>query len=191
MTLNELDEAGVDIWLLGHTHKRFPEKDGTSKPKYFMPSTPCPDGFDCEHEGFAWIIEIDEKKNLKYRSVQTGKYRFLHFPFEVYSEENLEYVKKELNNIAQKNFLLKLNISGRISIQQKQDLINFINEIRNKIGYLEENISELEVNIDDEFIKENFEEDSLPYKLLKELSEQKESLATQLAYNLIGEAKEK
>ncbi len=66
MTKAELHQAGLDIWLMGHTHIQYPEKPDT-RDKVFYPATPEPDGFDCSHEGKALILELDEDKSIKTR----------------------------------------------------------------------------------------------------------------------------
>ncbi|MFW5995561.1 MAG: metallophosphoesterase family protein, partial [Spirochaetia bacterium] len=54
MRREELREAGVDVWLLGHSHVSWPESLSDS-PRILNPGTPEPDGFDCTHPGHAFI----------------------------------------------------------------------------------------------------------------------------------------
>jgi len=77
MTPVGLLNSEMDLWLLGHTHLPSPAQPGKFD-KIFYPGTPEPDGFDCDHEGRAWIIEIQDDKSIVPTSLTTGKYRFAH-----------------------------------------------------------------------------------------------------------------
>ena len=77
MKESELMTCGIDIWLMGHTHRAYPENPGP-KNKIFYPGTAEPDGFDCDHRGNALIIQLDNEKNILATPIETGTYRFLH-----------------------------------------------------------------------------------------------------------------
>jgi exonuclease SbcD len=64
MTLQELENLPLDVWLLGHTHVAYPANESTKDWKVFNPGTPEPDGLDCRHHGHAWIINLDEQKRI-------------------------------------------------------------------------------------------------------------------------------
>jgi DNA repair protein SbcD/Mre11 len=76
MTMNELKNSGVDIWLIGHTHITYPDKPG-SRDIIFNPGTPEPDGFDCRHEGRAFLHTIDAQKKITTDVISTGSCRFI------------------------------------------------------------------------------------------------------------------
>lgn len=57
MTRAELGAAGVDLWLTGHSHITWPAVPD-ARSTVLNPGTPEPDGFDCDHEGRAFLIEL-------------------------------------------------------------------------------------------------------------------------------------
>jgi len=64
MTRKELESTGLDLWLLGHTHLPWPENPDKNA-RILIPGTPEPDGFDCNHEGSAFIINIESSSKMK------------------------------------------------------------------------------------------------------------------------------
>lgn len=87
MSRKELEDIPVDVWLLGHTHISYPENPFVSDWKIFNPGTPEPDGLDCRHEGYAWVITINKDKSVKAEKVSTGIYRFYDREFRVDGDE--------------------------------------------------------------------------------------------------------
>lgn len=59
MTRAELESAGVDLWLTGHSHITWPAVPD-ARSAVLNPGTPEPDGFDCDHEGHAFFIELPQ-----------------------------------------------------------------------------------------------------------------------------------
>ncbi len=82
MRSTELLSSGLDLWLLGHTHLRYPAKPGAHD-RIFFAGTPEPDGFDCSHEGFAWLLELEEGGAVSAREIRTGAYRFAREEVEI------------------------------------------------------------------------------------------------------------
>ena len=82
MTAQELLACGMDLWLMGHTHIPYPSPPGQTD-RVFYPGTPEPDGFDCQHEGKAWVLELAEDRRVTPLSLSTGMYRFLHDEVEI------------------------------------------------------------------------------------------------------------
>ena len=82
MTLQELENLPLDLWLLGHTHLVYPAHESVKDWKIFNPGTPEPDGLDCRHNGHAWLINVDDHKRITADLVSTGTYHFLdeHYP---------------------------------------------------------------------------------------------------------------
>lgn len=191
MTLNQLRQSGVDFWLLGHTHIRYPEVNGTINPLFFMPSTPSPDGFDCSHEGYAWYIEVGLNGSLKYESIRTGSFVFHSWEREVYSAEDIERLKSEALRLDASSTLMKLKLKGRLSHQELKELVQLSSSLSETLSYLETDFTEVTLNIDMDYINRNYPSESLPFTLLSRLAELKDSnLALQLAHQLIEGAKE-
>ena len=82
MGREELLAAGLDFWIIGHTHLQW--SDGT----VFIPGTPEPDGFDCAHEGAAWLIEPGENGTAGAETVTVGTYRFLDLTVDITPDQD-------------------------------------------------------------------------------------------------------
>jgi DNA repair exonuclease SbcCD nuclease subunit len=184
MTKSELAQSGVDFWLLGHTHIRYPAKEQEQNPGFFFPATPTPDGFDRSHEGYVWQLDIDEQKKIRMQSIQTGEYRFYDNEETVKDLDDIEKIKRKYTSLGQRA-MVKLKISGTLTEEDRQALQTTIGEIANQIGYLEpeENIR---LHITPEQIGRDYKPGSLPYRLLSNLSVAAEdNLALQMANEMI------
>ena len=181
MTTEEFQNIGMDLWLLGHSHIQIPNKPG-EQPLFFMPSVPEPDGFNCRHEGFAFIIELDKK--ITYKIIKTGGFRFLTLNKEVNCLDDLQDLETEINSLPE-NTLLKLNLSGYLNSEEMNSIKNFQSKL--KVKYCELN-NDIVLNIDKKFIIQNYAEDSLPFMLLLNLT-QNDPDTINLAYELLEESK--
>ncbi|MGE5430651.1 MAG: metallophosphoesterase family protein [Syntrophomonadaceae bacterium] len=189
MTLDEMRQSGVNFFLLGHTHIQFPKANGNMNPVFFMPSTPCPDGFDCMHEGYAWIVEVLDDNSLKYESLRTGTYTFKTWEKEVFSLQDLEKLKSEVLLLPEETTLMKLKLKGRLNNSELEMLPDYISQMKEKLAYLEADTQDVILNIDKDYIERSFSSDSLPYRLLSKIENNRNELALQLAFSLIEEAR--
>lgn len=184
MTHEELENMGMDIWLLGHTHIQYPEKPGTMD-KIFFSGTPEPNGFDITHEGKAWIFELDDSKRIHSTTLSTGKYRFLHEEVELEPSCDLEQLIKDSLKGNYENTLLKLKLKGSLAIEEYEKLpqvTGFLPDIFYPIVD-DDDVAEM---IDQDFIDKNFTEGSFPHRLLSTLAENEDNWeALQTAYELI------
>jgi DNA repair exonuclease SbcCD nuclease subunit len=189
MTEAELHASGLDLWLLGHTHIRFPAAPGASD-RIFYPGTPEPDGFDCDHQGAAWLLEIGDDKKIKAEPISCGIYSFIHENIEVNGIVDTNVLKQKYDQDSSKMALLKVKLSGSIP---KDDFAN-IQEVRKvlkeRLLYLEWDGDDVSEQITADVINAEFTEGSFPHRLLLELSGTGDRDALQMAYNLIGEVKE-
>lgn len=182
MTFDELNQIPVDIWMIGHTHVRYPLNDTLKNNKIYNAGTHEPDGLDYRDEGSAWFIELDDEINA--RRIITGKYRFMDKLFEVDSEESLEEIKNFVEKNNPEKLILRLNLNGRLSKEIYDDIRSFYDEIGNKVFDLVVDANNLKEKIDKSIIDEEFTKGSFPYELLNRLSEDEEAL--QIAYELIN-----
>ena len=190
MTHGELLAAGMDLWLMGHTHNRYPDSESGHEGKIFFPSTPEPDGFDCTHGGYAWFIELNEDKSLSYQSVPTGRYEFLTIEKDVFTDQDVESLRSFFKTLDSKKHLMKLKLKGRVSGKIHDERDTLLKELEKQVLYLEPDLSDLlrQITIDD--INREFTEGSFPYRFLKELAlDEKSPIALQMAYNLIRDIK--
>jgi len=190
MESSELKRLGPDIWLLGHTHIRYPEKPG-KQDRLFYCGTPEPDGFDCNHEGHAWIFDIDESKNVESVSEKTGIFKFSHRNWEVRSEQDLMDIAKEFNENDHKHSLIKARLNGLLPSGLFDALKSLREQIAdNSFGIYDWDASEVRREITRMDIDKEFVVGSFPHQLLSVLADEEDDLeALQIAYELIEEAR--
>jgi DNA repair protein SbcD/Mre11 len=186
MTKQELEELQLDLCLLGHTHIRFPNEESGTEARIFIPSTPEPDGFDCSHPGYAWIIELQGKNQIRYKSIQTGKNKFHHIDFTLQTENDMNELKGEFSGLDDKKDLVKLKLRGRISGEILDEMGNFIEVLKQKVLYLQTDISELYREITGEDIDREFTKDGFPHTFLSYINNNSiNPYSLQKAYDLI------
>ena len=183
--------GGIDVWLLGHIHQPYPQKEETTASRIFMPGTPEPDGMNCRHSGSAWLIEIEKDKSVYARALKTGEFKFREESRKINSEAELESLLEEYKD--NQHTLLRLKLEGTLPEEVYRTYIegaeNQIYEtLKSHVFYLElEN--ELRPQISKELIEREFKKNSIPYLLLERL-ENEDDLTLQLAYDLIREVQE-
>ena len=187
MNIEELNECKLDLWLLGHTHMQYPKSPGVMDRIYFS-GTPEPDGFDCNHEGKSWIIEIDDEKNISARSIFTGTFRFLQDEIEVRTIDDIEALKTRYGSPEFKKTLLRLKIKGRLPEETYNSLATVREVIEKQVFYLHWDDSLITRKITPSDIKRMFTKDSFPYTLLMNLTKSEEDFeALHEASDLINE----
>lgn len=188
MQTQELLRCDLDLWLLGHTHIQYPTSEQGDK--IFYPATPEPDGFHCNHSGKAWILEINEKKEVKSHSIETGTYRFYdyknsnHITYKNYKQlENFfsEFSKPE-------HSLLRLQLEGSVSADDLEKLKKLRQKMTESFLLLQMDISRLKSKINKKKIEAEFNKDSFAYRLLNECGESG-SEQMDLVYQLLMRAK--
>jgi DNA repair exonuclease SbcCD nuclease subunit len=185
MKKEELLRCGLDMWLIGHTHIQYPSSFKAHE-NIFYAGTPEPDGFDCNHEGKAWILEIGDDKVITPISVSTGQYRFLHEEFSLNNEDDIERLKVVYLSDKYRNSLLKLRLSGRLKEDLYKEMLEVLNLIKRHIFYVDL-VDEVKKQITIDVINEEFTEGSFPHRLLMSLLGEPDAL--HLAYDLIKEIK--
>lgn len=188
MTVRELTDAGVDLWLMGHTHITWPENPG-KKDIIFNPGTPEPDGFDCRHEGRAFLHTIDPDKTIRTQTMMTGSYRFLSIDQTLRTRRDLEELVGNFQNEEYQKSVVKLSVSGRLDPDVYDEWIEMRQQIRNTVLELKLDDADLKRNVSREQIRNEFTEGSFPERLLSSIPGQNES-ELQMAYELLREVKQ-
>lgn len=195
MRHEQLDEASVDLWIIGHTHRQHPSEIKAIKitaagpPPVLIPGTPEPDGFDCRHGGTAWMIETDEDKQIRLEALTTGTYRFIREEHTLESAADIERLVKELRSTEQTRTLLRLSLRGRLETDQLLELRRHLAEADKSFCYAQIDDSGVLERISEQNVEAEFTEGSFPYKLLKQLIADKDFEALQTAYALLQERK--
>mgnify|MGYP005832209161 CR=1 FL=1 len=193
MTVEELISCRLDLWLMGHTHAQYPEnyepiRKGTEQ-SIFYPGTPEPDGFDCRHEGKAWVLELDDDGTIHPHSLTTGKYRFIHDEVQLSEAKDLEELRNRYHPEEYRRTLLKLSLRGRLPRDLWEELPAVINTIKENLFYLHQPVDKSalmeEITIGD--IDREFTGQSFPHRLLTALADEGENEALQIAYEMIRE----
>ncbi|MFC1829331.1 exonuclease SbcCD subunit D [Thermodesulfobacteriota bacterium] len=189
MTIDDLTDCGLDLWLLGHTHLQYPITPGALD-RIFYAGTSEPDGFDCSHEGKAWVIAIDVDKQLSAKSLATGTFRFLKDDVEVRTVDDLEAIQRRYDRPEFLKALLKLKIKGRLPREAYDSLTTAKAAIEEQLFYLRWDDSMITQEITPADIDRMFSRDSFPHTLLMELAENEEDFeALQEAYDLVNEVR--
>jgi exonuclease SbcD len=190
MTKGELEATGLDLWLLGHTHVRFPDRDRFEGDRVLFPATPEPDGFDCRHAGHAWIVEIEADGTVRGESVRTGTHRFRTVVKTLANEADLEAVKSEFASFSADEDLAKLILSGRLPGELFEGRGEWLAALEKSVLYLESDLSDLHREIRATDIGREFTIGSFPHRLLGGLAQSgAEADALQLAWDLVKEAR--
>ncbi|MCR3923238.1 MAG: DNA repair exonuclease [Firmicutes bacterium] len=185
MERDELAETGLQHWFLGHTHVRYPDLDMVENSGFAYCGTPEADGFDCSHQGYAWLTTLDGERVVN-RSLQTGRFRFAEHTLEI---RDLATVEKQLEEIAAETLLVKLQVSGRLPQEQYQQRDASLRQWAEQVAYLEYDDSLLTMEVSSASIAAEFPQGSFPYLFLTSLAEDGDHDALQLAYELVKKVK--
>lgn len=187
MTQQELSEAGLDLWLLGHIHIPWPNNPGQND-RILYSGTPEPDSANCPHAGTALLLEIDESKNVEVQQLSTGKYRFENWTRHISSKEELESLLDKAKQEENQKVVCRLTISGKLE-EEVYELWNgeILPQLREAFLYLILNDTNLKRKITKEQIQEEFPEESFPDRILSKFIENNREEALQTAYELISE----
>ena len=189
MTRKELESSGLDLWLLGHTHLPWPENPDKNS-RILIPGTPEPDGFDCKHEGSAFIIDMESSSNMKVQKVSTGKYRFFIDQVVLNDDKAIASMKQKYTGDEYSNMVLRLILKGRLRKEELESVEESIKLINNDVLLLQIVKDELHESITPELINSEFTENSFPHQLLLSLLEEKKEISfksLQKAYDIIRE----
>lgn len=198
MTKDDLDEADLDLWLLGHVHVMIPGEDELIS-NYFYPGTPEQEGFkrlaEGSEKGKAWMIEIDEDKDISAEKIGVGKYKFKHDKRRIEDLEDLEKLKTYLEDESNSDTLLKLKIEGKMDKDDFEEAQEYINSLRDDpkgFKYIKLDDDDFIRRIDLDVVKGEFSEGSFQYRLLEEVIDEDDEAsekAAELAYEKFEEVK--
>jgi DNA repair protein SbcD/Mre11 len=187
MTRAELEQAGLSLWLLGHTHVPFPASPGPLD-RVYNPGTPAPDGFNCTHGGTAWALELGDGNEVTAEAVTTGSLRFLEETFPVRTALELRKLEEKYRGPEAKSILLRAHLEGRAP----REVIATLGELRQRMSgallHLDLRGEGLREEITRESIEGEFPEGSFPHALLLRLAEEGDAEALDIAHRLITEA---
>jgi DNA repair exonuclease SbcCD nuclease subunit len=202
MKVADLLAGGLDAWLLGHTHVRYPERP-SRQDRIYYPGTPAPDGFDCAHEGSAWLLELDSDREVSAQPLTTGRIRFAVREVQVKGSEDLEALEKEYGGAESAGYvdaesagyvgaearrtLLRLRLTGRVTREILSRIGPLGARMAERLMHLELRSEDLREEITREAIDREYPVGSFPHSLLTQLAEAGEQEALRIAHELLQE----
>lgn len=185
MSLQELKDAGVDCWLLGHIHASYPTGDSAGHEIFFFAGNPCQDSWKTERTGGSWLIEIDNEKQVKATRWSHKGIYFRDRPFLVNNPNDVQSVLLALQSMDAGQTVLRLNVSGTLTEEELQDAKMQMTALAERFLYAEV-IWNVSLKITSEDINKLYVKDSVSHALLTNLSQnEQDQLALQLAYQTI------
>ncbi len=184
----DLAAAGVRLWLVGHTHVRFPQAPGPAD-TLFIPGTPEPDGFDCAHGGGAWMLAVEGEGPVRAQAVRTGSLRFADREAAIGAAAVLEASGRKVGGAGADTFLGRARLSGRVPRALLEEVTRVRERLAAKLLHLDLRLDGLREEITAEAIDAEFAEGSFPHALLSRLRAAGDLEALEAAHALLGEAR--
>jgi DNA repair exonuclease SbcCD nuclease subunit len=189
MKVSELLSFRLDLWLLGHTHQRYPQKPAASD-TIFIAGTPEPDGFDCSHGGSAWLLALNDEGAVTAEDLPSGTYRFLRAEAEVESIEDLAAIEKKWTTGEDvSRILLRAVLRGHLPPSAYSELDRMRGRLAEVLFHVELDSGGVREEITRETIDREYPEGSFPHRLLSGLADSGDPEALELAYELFLEAR--
>jgi DNA repair exonuclease SbcCD nuclease subunit len=185
MREEELLSAGPDLWVIGHTHLRYPERPGRAS-RVFIPGTPEPDGYDCDHPGGAWILALDDG-GASAEPLETGAYRFVHETPASVSATDLAALAARHAGPGAAREVVKVRLSGRIARGERGRLDETAGALRARVLHLDWDDSAVRERLDRAAIDAEYAAGSFPHRLLSSLLDDPEAL--EIAHQALEEAR--
>jgi exonuclease SbcD len=170
----ELADAGLDLWVIGHTHLRHPERPGTAS-RVFLPGTPEPDGYDCAHGGTAWLLDLGDD-GVAAEPLQTGAHRFVHEELPALSAADLDRLVARHAGPQAAREVLKVRAAGRIGREERGRIVEAERVLRGRVLHLDWDDAGVRERIDRAAIDAAYASGSLPHRLLVSLLDDPEAL---------------
>jgi len=185
MREDELLAAGPDLWVVGHTHLRYPERPGRAS-RIFIPGTPEPDSYDCDHPGGAWVLALDDG-GVSAEPLATGTYRFVHETPASVSVPDLTALATRHAGPEAPREVLKVRLSGRIARGERSRLAETAGVLRARVLHLDWDDSAVRESLDRAAIDAEYAAGSFPHRLLSSLLDDPEAL--EIAHQALEEAR--
>lgn len=188
MTRRELERCPMDVWLLGHTHIPSPNQDVVTGQRIFNAGTPQQTDVSNNTDGSAFLIEIDDEKNVTARKYTTGVVRFNMLRLVLHHGQSLRtLIETAIHSYDKSNTLLRLEITGVASTEDFPERETIYAEFRRQFLSFEVIDSALQQEITPAMIEAETIADSIENRLLKLYIDRPDLL--NLAYELVRECK--
>jgi DNA repair protein SbcD/Mre11 len=186
MKIEDLASRGMDLWLLGHTHVRFPAAPG-AQDRVFNAGTPEPDGFDYRGRGEAWSLSLDDERRLSAAPVATGALRFVEEEAEVRSAADLEKAERAVTGPGAAATLLRLHLRGRAPAEVLASVGALRERLKQALLYSEVSDDGLREEFTAAGIDRDWPAGSFPHELLTRLVNERDEQGLAIAHALLEE----
>lgn len=184
MTRGELEQCGMDLWLIGHTHIPYPEGDVITGERIFNPGTHQQTDISDHSEGSVFVIEIGDDRQVTARRIRTGVLRFWKLSLDLKHGQSLkEEMEKLTSRLDGESASVRMQITGIALAEDYERREEIYREFENRFVKFEAHDMELQKEITQEMIDAETLEGSVENKLLKMYAEEPEIL--NLAYELV------
>ncbi|MTI96411.1 MAG: DNA repair exonuclease [Firmicutes bacterium] len=185
MEVAELRALPPDLWLLGHSHVRYPDQNQVTGEQIFNAGTPEPDGLDCRHRGHAWIITVDAAGKVSAESTTCGQYRFMDLSYQL--TKDFSVLEQELLTADADKSIARLTLTGNLPAEVLAERQNIYRKLAETLLHVDIRDSRLGLRLTPTMLDKEFTAGSFPHRLLKKLTADGEAM--QIAYQLIKEVK--
>lgn len=187
MTRAELEAIPMDLWLLGHTHVPFPRDLSGTCGRIFNAGTHVQTDVACACGGQCFILELDEDRTVRAKTVPTGNIRFFRKYMDLTAGEMEAQLDRALADIDD-SAVVELVLSGAVTPEEYEDRHRLLSGKLSR--FLEGSYHDygLSRRISRDLIQAEYPETSFSAGLLTALLEDPKE--AQLAYDLLRELKE-
>ncbi len=187
MSQDELGAAGVDVWLLGHIHKHFPDMDGDGGHNVFMAGSTAPENVRRNHPGGCWIVDVSGDGVGQFRRFETGRIAFNRVEWSFPDRGSVLELQQHLAQFLE-DTVLDLRFSGELSQDDQSSLAKWLNGANDKYFNLSHaGMNDLTVPFSLDEVRARYEAESFPGKLLGELECAEDEGAVRVLDELIRE----
>ncbi len=187
MTMSELDQSEMDLWLIGHTHIPFPDEEKISDQRVFNAGTHQQTDIADNSEGSVFIIDINDNKTITAEKVPTGVIRFVEKNVVISHGNSLKEVIENSLSGDRKNTSYRISLSGIALDNDYNNRGQIYSELRDKALYIEFLDEQLFPEITETRIDRETLPESVENKLLKQYLNEPEILS--MALDLVLECK--
>jgi len=189
MSIHDLEQSDVDLWLMGHTHITWPEQPD-KRDMIFNPGTPEPDGFACTHEGRAFLHTIGNGKKIKTEIISTGTYRFVQMIEQISSTKDVQNLVEQFSEDSWQQAVVELKVTGKLEEEAFEAWQESRSQIRDSVLELRLDDADVRRKVTSEQIHKEFSDGSFPEQLLSSFSEEEEEDELQMTYELLKEVQQ-
>lgn len=198
MQRENLLDLPVDIWIIGHTHAPYPT---VPEGRLYIPGTPEPDGFDCNHSGSAVEFALDGRTIENSTLLPTGRYRFVRRSIRIDRTTDAERVRAailadqthqpsrtdhEAGRLppVEDDRLYRLELSGTAPRSVHDQIISELRELESSALYAQVKTESLKVDVDPRELDSELPTGSFANTVVAELLAEERLDAANLAFEI-------